>query len=109
MKLLGGSWSRGDFFALLGVITAILAIPGMPKLLHWNSDLSSKHADTPGATTVPKTVAPAPKAVQKTRKVSSGQVNVGCDHTQKVQTPMVSFGKNPEISNRGPSGLTRTM
>jgi len=34
MKLLGGKWSRGDLLALLGVIAAVLAIPGMPKLFH---------------------------------------------------------------------------
>jgi hypothetical protein len=65
MKLLGGSWSRGDFFALLGVITAILAIPGMPKLLHWNSDLSSKHADTPGADDSPKNRSPGTQGRSK--------------------------------------------
>jgi hypothetical protein len=32
MKLLGGKWSRGDLLALLGVLAALLAIPGMPKL-----------------------------------------------------------------------------
>ena len=44
MKLLGGKWYKGDVFALLGVIAAVLAIPGMPKLFHWDSDSSSTHA-----------------------------------------------------------------
>jgi hypothetical protein len=34
MKLLGGKWSRGDLLALLGVIAAVLAIPGMPKIFY---------------------------------------------------------------------------
>jgi hypothetical protein len=33
MKLLGGQWSRGDILALVGVIAAVFAIPGMPKLI----------------------------------------------------------------------------
>jgi len=37
MKALGGKWSKGDIIALLGVIAAVLAIPGMPKLFHWDS------------------------------------------------------------------------
>ena len=81
--------------ALLGVIAAVLAIPGMPKLFHLDSDSSPKHLETPGATTEPKPVTPAPKPVQKVRDVSSGQVNFGCDQTLQVQTPVVSFGKNP--------------
>jgi hypothetical protein len=88
MKLLGGSWSKGDLFALLGVIAAILAIPGMPKLFHFDSDPSPKPAETTN-------VGPALRAVQKTRDVSSGQVNFGCDQTLPVQTPVISFGKNP--------------
>lgn len=36
MKLLGGKWSKGDILALIGVMAAILAIPGMPKLMHWD-------------------------------------------------------------------------
>jgi hypothetical protein len=38
MKLLGGNWSKGDILALLGVIAAILAIPGMPRLFPWSSE-----------------------------------------------------------------------
>jgi hypothetical protein len=46
MKLRGGNWSKGDLLALIGVAAAILAIPGMPKLLHLDSDSSSKQAQT---------------------------------------------------------------
>jgi hypothetical protein len=60
MKLLGGKWSRGDFLALLGVIAAILAIPGMPRLFHWDSETSSKQVETPGTATTPKMLTPAP-------------------------------------------------
>jgi hypothetical protein len=95
MKLLGGEWSRGDLLAVIGVVAAILAIPGMPKLLHWDSDSSSTHIETPETTTVPKSTIAAPRPVQKARDVSSGQVNFGCDQSLQVQTPLVSFGKNP--------------
>jgi hypothetical protein len=95
MKLLGGKWSRGDLLALLGVIAAVLAIPGMPKLLHFDSDSSSKHVETPGTAADGKPSIPAAKPVQKSRDVTSGQVNFGCDQTLPVQTPVVSFGKNP--------------
>jgi hypothetical protein len=44
MKILGGQWSKGDFLAALGlavaacgVIVATLAVPGMPKIFHWDS------------------------------------------------------------------------
>jgi hypothetical protein len=47
MKLMGGDWSRGDFLAAfglilaaIGVIAAILAVPGMPKIAHWDSEPS---------------------------------------------------------------------
>jgi hypothetical protein len=90
MKLLGGKWSRGDLLALLGVIAAVLAIPGMPKLFHWDSDSSSIHVETPA-----KPLTPALKPVQKARDVSSGQVNFGCDQTLPVETPVILFGKNP--------------
>ena len=96
MKLLGGKWSRGDLLALLGVIAAVLAIPGMPKLLHFDSDSSPKHVDTPGGTaTDGKPSTPTAKPIRKSRDVTSGQVNFGCDQTLSVQTPVVSFGKNP--------------
>jgi hypothetical protein len=36
MKMLGGEWSKADLFAALTVIVGILAIPGMPKLFHWD-------------------------------------------------------------------------
>ncbi len=95
MKLLGGKWSTGDLLALLGVVAAVLAIPGMPKLFHFDSDSSSKHFETPGTTTDTKPAVPTPKPAQKVRAVTSGQVNFGCDQTLPVQTPVVSFGKNP--------------
>ena len=38
---------------------------------------------------------PAPKAIQKVRDVTSGQVNFGCDQTLPVETPVIAFGKNP--------------
>ena len=101
MKLLGGKWSRGDVFALLGVVAAVLAIPGMPKLFHWDFDSSSTHVETPGTATDPKATDRAPKPAHKVRDVSSGQVNFGCEQSLQVQTPVVSFGKNPrDIESR---------
>jgi hypothetical protein len=87
MKLLGGKWSRGDVFALLGVLAAVLAIPGMPKLFHWDSDSSSTHVQTPGTAAGPTDRALKP--AHKVRDVSSGQVNFGCDQSLRVETPVV--------------------
>jgi len=103
MKLLGGQWSKGDLLALLGVIAAVLAIPGMPKLLHFDSDSSSKHVETPGTITDVKPATPPAKPVQKSRDVTSGQVNFGCDQSLPVQTPVVSFGKNPRDIDAKPA------
>lgn len=64
MKLLGGKWSRGDFLALLGVIAAVLAVPGMPKLFHWDSEPPSKHVETPEMAAIPKLLTPAPQEVR---------------------------------------------
>jgi hypothetical protein len=97
MKLLGGQWSKGDFLALLGVIAAILAIPGMPKLFHWDSDASH------GPAIIADPKIPAPVRVPKSADVSSGQVNFGCEESQDVKTPVVSFGKNPADIKPTPS------
>jgi hypothetical protein len=102
MKILGGGeWSRGDaiafigvFVAVVGCIAAVLAIPGMPKLLHLDSE-----GGQPSKVVVPPQVqAPARqilKPVTRTNDVTSGQVNFGCDQTLSVETPVVSFGLNP--------------
>jgi hypothetical protein len=106
MKLMGGDWSRGDLLALLGVIVAIvgvivaiLTIPGMPKLFHWDSDSSVEPSGpAPGPH---KTEPVAPTRIRKTRDVTSGQVNFGCDQSLPVETPVISFGKNPrDIDSR---------
>ena len=76
MKLLGGKWSKGDILALLGVIAAVMAIPGMPKLLHFDFD-SSKHGEAPGTTTGGKPSTLTTRPIQKSRDVTSGQVNFG--------------------------------
>src|ERR1700732_418823 len=94
MKLLGGKWSRSDVFALLGVLAAVLAIPGMTKLFHWDSNSSSTHVQTPGTAAGPQATDRALKPAHKVRDVSSGQVNFGCDQSLQVETPVVSFGKN---------------
>ena len=108
MKLRGGEWSRGDFLALLGVIVAVvgvvvavLTVPGMPKFLHWDSDSSAKDAERPK--TEPTFQAPATRRVQKTRDVTSGQVNFGCDQSLPVETPIVYLGKNPTAIESQPA------
>ena len=97
MKLRGGDWSKGDVLALLGllvavagVLAAVLAIPGMPKFFHYDSEPEVRK-DSPPAV-IPT---PAPKPAAKSADVTSGQVNFGCDQTLPVQTPVLSFGKNP--------------
>lgn len=98
MKLLGGDWSKGDIIAVLGlliavvgVVAAILAIPGMPKIAHWDSEPKARQEPTPAVPAAPLT-----KHVAKSADVTSGQVNFGCDQTLPVETPIVSFGKNPQ-------------
>jgi hypothetical protein len=93
-ELLGGQWSKGDVFALFGVIAAVLAIPGMPKLFHWDTDSPAQHSES-GGTTGSDAALPTPKPAQKARDVASGQVSFGCDESLAVETPVISFGKNP--------------
>jgi len=109
MKLMGGDWSKGDILAGLGliiaavgVVAAILAIPGMPKIAHWDSEPSVKQSDdlSPGKA-IPEPSAAKP--VRKAGDVTSGQVNFGCEQTLPVETPAVSFGKNPREINAKPA------
>jgi phosphatidylserine/phosphatidylglycerophosphate/cardiolipin synthase-like enzyme len=59
MKMLGGSeWTRGDvialagvFIGLVGTVAAVLAIPGMPPLLHRNPEGSRPARTTHGVVT----------------------------------------------------------
>ena len=44
--------------------------------------------------TEPRVQPPASRRIQKTRDVTSGQVNFGCDQSLPVETPIVYFGKN---------------
>jgi hypothetical protein len=101
MKMLGGDWSRGDAIALAGVIVAIvgvavalLAVPGMPKVIHLDADTKSSTAKPPEATD-PPSARPTMKPVDREVDVTSGQVNFGCDETLPVETPVVPFGLNP--------------
>jgi hypothetical protein len=118
MKLLGGDqWTRGDAFAFLGIliavpgcIAAILAIPGMPKVFHWDSEdkpkpqavsqLSKAGTD---ASKGQLSTRPIPKPVNRIKDVTSGQVNFGCDQTLPVETPTVSFGLNPRNVDAQPA------
>ena len=109
MKLLGGDWSKGDIIAVLGliiavigVVAAILAIPGMPKIAHWDSEPPARQSVDSSSAEV-TAAPPAPKPVQKTGDVTSGQVNFGCEQTLSVETPLVSFGKNPRDIDAKPA------
>ncbi len=55
MKLLGGRWSIVDFCIFATALAAILTIPGMPKIFHWDSDVKTKQVNPS------KSVAPDPK------------------------------------------------
>ena len=109
MKLMGGDWSKGDILAGLGliiaavrVVAAILAIPGMPKIAHWDSEPSVKQSDDSSpAKAIP--APPAAKPVQKTADVTSGQVNFSCEQTLPVEAPVISLGKNPREINAKPA------
>ncbi len=111
MKILGGGeWSRGDAIALLGVlvavvgtIAAVLAVPGMPKFLHLDSEGAAETAKTAAAPAPVPPVSPALKAVTRTKDVTSGQVNFGCEQTMQVETPPVSFGLNPRNVDAQPA------
>src|SRR6266496_4241209 len=45
MKLFGRKWPKSDVLTLLGVIAAVLAMPGMSERFDWDSD--SSPPDTP--------------------------------------------------------------
>lgn len=65
MKLLGGNWSKGDILALIGVLVAILAIPGMPKLMHWDDRNAPPEKRPPSNLSDPATnSAPVPDHVE---------------------------------------------
>jgi hypothetical protein len=55
MKLLGGRWSVVDFCILVTALAAILTIPGMPRVFHWDSRVKSEKVDPS------KAIAPDPK------------------------------------------------
>lgn len=109
MKLLGGKWSRGDILALLGVLAAVLTIPGMPKLFHWDSESSATHPGAPGTTQSAVSPAKPHKPVQRACDVSSGQVNFGCDQSVQSKHLWFRLGQIPEILTRAPRGLIRIM
>ena len=80
----------------IGLIAAVLAIPGMPKLFHWDSEEPPGQTQSGNQANEPTPHTPAPRSVQKSRDVSSGQVNFGCEEELAVETPAVYFGKNPQ-------------
>jgi len=82
---------RGDVLTLIGVAAAILAIPGMSKLLHGDSEKTEAQTE---ATAARKPEPPAAVRVSKVRDVSSGQVNFGCDQALPVETTTIAFGRN---------------
>jgi hypothetical protein len=91
MKLRGGEWSKGDILTLLGlmvavvgVVAAILTIPGMPKFFHWDSADSPKQTETPtetGAEPPPNALAP------DERKSGASARQAGLSKTPVVAPP----------------------
>jgi hypothetical protein len=49
MKLFGGRWSIVDFCIIVTALAAILAIPGMPRVINWVSPTPSGQADPPNS------------------------------------------------------------
>jgi len=74
----------------------------MPKLFHWESD-TSHQTQASGSTTPSNPTPPAAKRVSKIGDITSGQVNFGCDATLPVETPVVSFRKNPKDIDARPT------
>jgi len=112
MKILGGEWSRGDAIAIIGVlvavvgsVAAVLAIPGMPKFLHLDSESAAQTPKTGTPPPVVTPVRPALKAVSRTKDVTSGQVNFGCEQSIQVETPAISFGLNPRNVDAQPAWM----
>lgn len=94
-------WSRADILTFAGLLVAIiagiaawLAVPGIPKCFHGDSDSSGQHNQTRANAGVPKV-----------RDVSSGQVNFACEQTLPVETPTVSFGRNPRNIDTRPTWI----
>lgn len=85
------------------MLAAVLTIPGMPKLFHWDSESSATHPGAPGTTQSAVSPAKPHKPVQRACDVSSGQVNFGCDQSVPVETPVVSFGANPRDIDARPA------
>lgn len=104
MKLLGGAWSRGDVFALLGVIAAVLAIPGMPKLFHWDSDspYNPRHASPTAGQIKQGTPALLPQAARPDYRfvnIPSSNVPFGSIQENVVNTfPFGIFKANNELA-----------
>ena len=66
----------GIVIAIAGVLAAVLAIPGIPKMFHLDSDSTAKQ---PRAASASKTKPPIATPVMKRRDITSGQVNFGCN------------------------------
>jgi hypothetical protein len=88
MKLTGGAWSKGDFFAALACVAAVLAIPGMPKLFHWDSD-SHGQAVSLDLKPPPSTASKTPPAATEAQPTPPATPLV--KHQQTKKTP----GTNP--------------
>lgn len=96
MKIFGGDWSKGDVIALVGVGAAVLAIPGMPKIFHWDAENQATLTGTANAN-----VQLEPRKVRRTdmvKDLTSGPISFGCEQTLSVTTPVIPLGKNPQIT-----------
>jgi hypothetical protein len=89
MKLRGGDWSKGDVFAGIACLAAVLAIPGMPRLFHLDSD-SHGQAATPSPTqslTAPATTSPG--ATEEKQTQSAHLATPLSKHQQQTQKSVV--------------------
>src|SRR5262249_50064086 len=86
MKLRGGDWSKGDVIALCALLAAILAIPGMPKILPWDS--GTEKTNGPVGTPPPASVASTP--------------------TSGLKLPDSNYPTGSVVSNESPSVANRS-
>ena len=112
MKLRGGKWSKGDLIALLACVAAVLAIPGMPKVFHWDRESSpatSRESENQrtlptGSPSSAKQVAGAGSTSAEARKQNEVRPMTAQSDSQPAikRESQVPSGRNSEPSAPGP-------
>lgn len=108
MKLRGGEWSKGDILTLLGltvavvgVVAAILTIPGMPKFFHWDSADSPKQTENSTKTNSappPTTLKPNERnSGTSARQVGVPKTTVDAPPWDRVRADVLSNYKNVNV------------